>query len=186
VYLLPDKIRVSLFQNKMKGEEIMKAKSAASALCAVLMVSLFSCGNRERGVTMEQNAIFGKGNKASQKIFSNTGWVKMLHTDEDKVFDTQVYNVTFDSSARTHWHSHPGGQILLATQGRGYYQEKGKPARLLQKGDVVAIAPDVVHWHGAAPQQQFIHVGMSTRVHEGPAEWFGPVTDKQYAEATNR
>ena len=108
----------------------------------------------------------------------------MLHPDNDGVFDTQVYNVIFEPSARTYWHSHPGGQILLITSGTGYYQEKGKPARSLNPGDVVAIPPDVVHWHGAAPESTFIHIGMSTKVHLGPAKWFGPVTDEEYNEAT--
>lgn len=133
---------------------------------------------------MNAETIFARGEKASQEFFSHTVWVTMLHADEGKAFDTQVYNVTFEPSARTYWHSHPGGQILLCTSGRGYYQEKGKPARLLQKGDVVAISPNVNHWHGAAPDAEFVHIGMSTQVHLGPAEWFGPVTDQEYAEAT--
>lgn len=133
---------------------------------------------------MSADMIFAKGGRAPEEIFSNTVWLVMLHADEDKAFDTQVYSVTFEPSARTHWHSHPGGQILLVTSGRGYYQEKGRPARLLQKGAVVAIPPDVVHWHGAAPENQLIHIGMSTQVHRGPAAWFGPVPDPEYAEAT--
>ncbi len=108
----------------------------------------------------------------------------MLVTDPDKVYDTQANNVTFSPAARTFWHSHPGGQILLCTGGTGYYQAKGEPARLLKPGDIVTIPPDVVHWHGAAPDSEFIHLSMSTRVNLGPAEWFGPVTDEEYAEAT--
>jgi quercetin dioxygenase-like cupin family protein len=129
-------------------------------------------------------SVFPKGAQGPEEIFTNTTWVNMLHTDEDGTFDTQVYDVIFEPSARTFWHSHPGGQILLITSGRGYYQEKGKPARLLEPGDVVAIPPDVVHWHGAAPDSQFVHLGMSTKVHEGPAAWFGPVTDEEYGAAT--
>ena len=128
--------------------------------------------------------MFPKGDQGPKKYFSNTTWVKMLHTDEKGAFDTQVYNVTFEPSARTYWHSHPGGQILLITNGTGYYQEKWKPAQLLKPGDVVTIPPDVVHWHGASPKKKFVHLGMSTKVHRGPAKWFGPVTDKEYNEAT--
>lgn len=133
---------------------------------------------------MNDNTIFPRGTQGSKDYFSNTVWVNMLHADEDKVFDTQVYDVVFEPSARTYWHSHPGGQILLITSGTGYYQEKGKPAQLLKPGDVVAIPPDVVHWHGAAPDSEFVHIGMSTKVHTGPAKWFGPVTDEEYSEAT--
>jgi quercetin dioxygenase-like cupin family protein len=135
---------------------------------------------------MEKSAIFPKGDPAPSQVFTNTTWVAMLHTDEDGSFDTQVYNVTFEPAARTYWHSHPGGQILLITEGRGYYQEKGKPAQLLNPGDTVAIPANVVHWHGASPDSRFVHLGMSTQVHLGPAEWFGPVTDEEYVAATHR
>lgn len=133
---------------------------------------------------MNKSAIFPKGDQGPKEIFTNTTWVKMLHTDEGGAFDTQVYNVTFEPSARTYWHSHPGGQILLVTDCLGYYQEKGKAAQLLKPGEVVAIAPDVIHWHGAAPDSQFVHLGMSTQVHLGPAKWHGPVTDEAYRAAT--
>ncbi|HPQ67507.1 MAG TPA: cupin domain-containing protein [bacterium] len=133
---------------------------------------------------MTDSSVFPKGMQGPKEIFTNTTWVNMLHTDEQGVFDTQVYDVRFEPAARTFWHSHPGGQILLVTSGTGYYQEKGKPAQLLKPGDVVAIPPDVVHWHGAAPQSEFVHLGMSTNVHLGPAQWFGPVTDEEYGEAT--
>jgi quercetin dioxygenase-like cupin family protein len=153
---------------------------------ALLAVLILSCQNNKGGNVMENNAIFPKGDQGPKDYFTNTTWVNMLHPDSDGVFDTQVYDVIFESSARTYWHSHPGGQILLVTSGTGYYQEKGETARLLNKGDVVAILPDVVHWHGAAPDSPFIHIGMSTKVHLGPAKWFGPVTDDEYAEATGK
>ncbi len=136
--------------------------------------------------TMQYNTVFPKGDRGPKEVFTNTTWVRMLHTDDEGAFDTQVYDVIFEPSARTFWHSHPGGQILLVTDGTGYYQEKGKPARSLNPGDVVPIPPDVVHWHGAAPESHFIHIGMSTKVHLGPAKWFGPVTDDEYAEATGK
>jgi quercetin dioxygenase-like cupin family protein len=66
----------------------------------------------------------------------------MLHPDTNGVFDTQVYDVVFEPSALTYWHSHSEGQILLVADGVGYYQEKGKPAQLLKPGDVVPIPPD--------------------------------------------
>ena len=154
------------------------------AIAACLALGLAATSGK--GVhAMEKSAIFPKGDQAPSQIFTNTTWVAMLHTDEEGKFDTQVYNVTFEPAARTHWHSHPGGQILLITEGAGYYQERGKPAQLLKPGDTVAIPADVVHWHGAAPDSEFVHLGMSTRVHLGPAEWFGPVTDEEYDDATS-
>jgi quercetin dioxygenase-like cupin family protein len=129
------------------------------------------------------NSIFPKGEKGPADYFTGTTWVKMLVTDKDNVYDTQAYDVRFEAKARTKWHSHPGGQLLFVTSGKGYYQEKGKPARQLLKGDVVEIPPDVVHWHGAAPDSEFVHLGISTKTQEGPAQWFPEVTDEEYYEA---
>jgi len=163
----------------------MKPTKILILATTLYLISLTSCSSKGDN-KMSNNTIFPKGDKASGEIFSNTVWVKMLVTDEEKNFDTQVYNVTFEPAARTHWHSHPGGQILLVTKGTGYYQEKGKPARFLNEGDVVPIPAHVVHWHGASPENEFIHLGMSTQVHLGPAEWSGPVTDQEYNEATSK
>ena len=149
---------------------------------ALAVAFLTSCTGAN---TMTKSAIFPKGDRAPEAIFTNTTWVQMLHTDNDGGFDTQVYNVTFEPAARTFWHSHPGGQILLVTEGTRYYQEKGQPARVLKPGDTVAIASGVVHWHGAAPDSALVHLGMSTQVHLGPADWFGPVTDEEYTAATS-
>ena len=92
----------------------------------------------------------------------------------------------FEPGARTKWHSHRGGQILLVTGGTGYFQEKDHSARLLQKGDVVEIPPDVVHWHGAAPDSHFVHIGISSKTHEGPVQWFSDVNNEQYRKATGK
>ena len=127
---------------------------------------------------LENSVIFPKGEKASNDHFTGSVWVKMLVTED--VYNCPVYNVTFEPEARTYWHSHPGGQILLVTGGRGYYQEEGKTAQPLQEGSVVKIPPNTKHWHGASKDSYFVHVGMSTNPNLGDAEWFGPVTDQQY------
>lgn len=122
-------------------------KTLSTSVGLLLTVALVaSCSHGAN--TMNKNTVFPKGEQAPKEVFTNTTWVKMLHPDEDGAFDTQVYNVTFEPTARTFWHSHPGGQILLITEGAGYYQEKGKPAQLLKPGDVVAIASHVIHWYG--------------------------------------
>ena len=122
--------------------------------------------------------IFPKGNKGDAWIFTGDVWVKMLVTEKE--YNCSVYNVTFEPGARTHWHSHPGGQILLVTGGEGYSQEAGKPARPLSPGDVVKIPPNVKHWHGARKSSWFVHIGMSTNPQEGDAKWLGKVTDEEY------
>jgi len=144
---------------------------ACTALIAV------SCATKNNE-TMNTNEIFPKGQKAEAN-FTGTAWVEMLVTDNEN-FDTQVYNVTFEPGCRNYWHSHPGGQLLLVTSGEGYYQEQDQPIRLLRPGDVVEIEPDVIHWHGATPDSEFVHIGISTQVSKGPAEWYDPVSDEDY------
>ncbi len=126
-----------------------------------------------------QNAIFPKGEKASPDYFTGTAWVKILVLKDD-IFNTQIGNVVFEPGARNNWHTHGGGQILVCTDGIGYYQEKGKPIQLLHKGDVVRIAPDVVHWHGASPDSEFTHIAINTNTDKGVVEWMERVTDDEY------
>jgi quercetin dioxygenase-like cupin family protein len=100
---------------------------------------------------------------------------------EDSTLHARFGNVTFEPKARTNWHSHPGGQVLFITEGQGYYQALGQPARILRKGDHVEIPPNVVHWHGAGPDTEFAHIAISLNTDEGGAVWLGPVTDEEYA-----
>lgn len=98
---------------------------------------------------------------------------------------TSISNVTFKPGCRNNWHSHTGGQLLLVTAGRGFYQEQGRPARELLPGDVVEIAPDVVHWHGAAPDSWFSHLAVECNSSTNKNTWLGPVDDAQYAAAVS-
>jgi quercetin dioxygenase-like cupin family protein len=132
---------------------------------------------------MANNQIFAKGVKMDAH-FSGTAFVNFLMPDMNGVYNCQVYDVLFEAGCRNDWHSHPGGQLLLCTDGIGYYQEKGKAARRLTKGDVVEIPPDVVHWHGAATDSAFSHIGISPNTQKGPAVWLGEVTDDEYFNAT--
>jgi quercetin dioxygenase-like cupin family protein len=127
--------------------------------------------------------VFPKGEKIISNNFSGTVWLKMMGAS-DTTLHTSFGNVTFEPKARTNWHSHPGGQILFITEGQGYYQAKGQPARLLCKGDVVEIPRNVVHWHGAAPDSEFSHIAVSLNIDDGGAVWSEPVTEEKYNKAT--
>jgi len=126
-----------------------------------------------------QNTIFPKGERASVDYFTGVVWVKML-LPNDPALNCQIVNVVFESGARNNWHTHPGGQILIATDGTGYYQEKGNPIQLLRKGDVVNIAPDVEHWHGASPGSEFTHIAINPNTQKGIVVWLERVTDEEY------
>lgn len=82
---------------------------------------------------------------------------------------------------RNNWHIHHGaGQILLCTAGRGYYQEWGKPAQELNVGDTVYIAPEIKHWHGAAPKSYFVHIAESVPNENASNEWLEAVDEEEY------
>lgn len=83
-------------------------------------------------------SLFPQGDAIEGSNFNGTAYLQRLMTDSE-TFDVVVSDVIFEPKARNSWHSHPGGQILIATAGKGYYQEKGKPIQVLNPGDVVAI-----------------------------------------------
>lgn len=126
------------------------------------------------------NDIFPKGNLASPDQFTGTVWVQSLVKPADIEGLYSVGQVTFESGGRTNWHTHPAGQILLVTEGRGWYQERGKEAVVLQKGDVYVIPKDMEHWHGASHDSKFVHVAISNMVNGGNVTWMSPVTEEEY------
>lgn len=113
-----------------------------------------------------------------------TGEVWLAPLTEKKELNLPMANVTFEPGCRNSWHLHKAGQLLIATAGIGYYQEKGQPARRLFPGDIVEIAPGVEHWHGAAPNSWFAHIAITTNPQNNAAVWISPVSDDQYREAT--
>ena len=93
----------------------------------------------------------------------------------------RITNVTFEPKCRNNWHiHHKSGQVLLVLQGRGYYQEFGKPAQELHPGDVINVPPEVKHWHGASKNSWFVHLVIEAPVKKAETEWLEPVNDVEY------
>ena len=132
---------------------------------------------------LEEFSVFptGEKNEAFAKYFTGQSYLNMLTTE-----GVIIGNVTFEPGCRNNWHIHHansgGGQILLCTAGRGYYQEWGQPAREMQPGDVVVIPPEVKHWHGAAPDSWFAHLAVEVPGEECSNEWCEPVSDEDYSK----
>lgn len=133
----------------------------------------------DKANNLSESVIFPKGEKITNDYFRGVAWLEML-VPNDSTFNCPIGNVTFEPGARNNWHKHPGGQLLLVTGGKGYYQEEGKRVQVLHEGDVVKIRPDVKHWHGATPDSWFTHIAITTNAQKGDAEWLEPVTDKEY------
>ena len=126
--------------------------------------------------------IFTK-NPAPEEFLSKffTGEVSvymMLGNDENNEYS--IANVVFNPKARTNWHSHPKGQVLLILAGEGFYKAEGEPVQAISKGDVVNIPPHVNHWHGAASNSQFIHVALTNYQEGQNVSWGDRVTDEEY------
>src|SRR6266404_9274168 len=89
-------------------------------------------------------------------------------------------SVTFEPGARSAWHTHPLGQILIVTSGVGRVQAWGGPIQEIRAGDVVRISPGVKHWHGASPTTAMTHIAIQEALDGKAVEWMERVTDEQY------
>lgn len=118
----------------------------------------------------------GEKNEAFAQYFVGQSYLNMLSTER-----VTIGNVTFEPGCRNNWHiHHKGGQILLCTAGRGYYQEWGKEAQELHPGDVVNIPPEVKHWHGAAKDSWFAHLAVEVPAEGSSNEWLEVVNEEDY------
>lgn len=120
----------------------------------------------------------GEKNDAYAKYFVGQSYLSMLTNK-----GINIANVTFEPGCRNNWHiHHKGGQILLCTAGRGYYQEWGKQAQELKPGDVINIPSEVKHWHGAAPNSWFSHLAVEVPAEGGSTEWLEAVDEQEYSK----
>ncbi|PZR29252.1 MAG: cupin domain-containing protein [Azospira oryzae] len=157
-----------------------------SSMKNILILAFFctaiisSCAQEKRDNSQVANSIFPKGAKITNDNFKGTAYLKML-MDGDSLNPTSVGNVTFEPGARTKWHLHPGGQILLVIDGVGYYQEKGQAKKILRKGDVIKCPTNVAHWHGASIDTAFVQVAITNR-HLGETVWLHEVSEEEYKQ----
>ena len=89
-------------------------------------------------------------------------------------------HVTFEPGARTAWHTHPAGQTILITFGRGRVQREGGPVEEVAPGDVVSFAPNEKHWHGASPETAMSHIAIQEAVDGVAVTWMEQVADEDY------
>ena len=126
----------------------------------------------------QETAVFAKGKQVTNDNFTGEVWLENL-IQADSLNQNSVGSVTFAPGARSKWHSHPAGQILLVIEGVGYYQEKGQPKKILRKGDAIKCPAGIPHWHGASSDHKFVQVAVTGR-EKGETIWLEAVTDKEY------
>lgn len=132
--------------------------------------------NQAKSVKVIRN---GKPTKGSADYF--TGYVTVESRFSSEIPESYRGGiVNFDAGARTAWHTHPFGQTLIVTSGRGLVQSEGEAVQQITPGDVVWIPADERHWHGAAPDSPMSHVAISDPMNGSTVEWMEHVSDEQY------
>jgi 4-carboxymuconolactone decarboxylase len=129
----------------------------------------------------QENPTFPKGELSPTNVH-HVGdiWLNEL-TKADDIFNYNVTQATFSANARLDWHKHHSGQILLVTEGIGYYQERNKPLQIIQKGSVIKCNPDVELWHGATPTTGLVYIA-TTPIQKGKTVWLEPLSEKEYSK----
>jgi 4-carboxymuconolactone decarboxylase len=116
----------------------------------------------------------------------NTGNNTLIELNKaDSIFNFNIAVASFPSGKKLDWHYHPGGQILLITDGIGYYQEKGKPKKIVSKGKVIKCLPGVEHWHSASVETGVTYLAASP-AQKGATVWLQKVTDEEYDSVNTR
>lgn len=118
--------------------------------------------------------------KGSNDIFTGNVAIQPLYP-ANNAMRSSGGKVAFEPGARSNWHVHPVGQVLIITEGKGRTQEWGKPVQEIRAGDIVICPVGVKHWHGAAPDSPMAHISICEEKEPGKVvEWLEKVTDAQY------
>ncbi len=128
--------------------------------------------------------LFELGHAVSKDWFTGNAFIFPL-VARDQNNDFSAGSVTFEIGARTNWHTHPKGQVLIVIEGEGIYQEKNKAPKKIVKGDVVNIPENVVHWHGASAKTPMTHIAITNFKEDVQVTWLEPVHEAEFQEANN-
>lgn len=158
-----------------------RVKSIIGLVATMLLIACNNNKNQENMNEKNNNGLYPKGDKLSNEWFSGNAFLKPL-VAKDKNNEFLAGSVTFEIGARTNWHTHPKGQVLLVIEGKGFYQEKGKSAQSIQKGDVIKIGENVEHWHGATADSKMVHIAITNYKDDVQVTWLQPVTDEEFAK----
>ncbi len=132
----------------------------------------------------DRQPLFPRGEKGPASNFTGNAYNTPL-LPNDSTYHTLVGNVYFEKGARSNWHVHPAGQILIVIDGEGYHQLEGGPRQLMKKGDVVKCPPNAKHWHGATEKGSLTQMYILPNTQKGIVTWMEPVTDEQYTSMNN-
>src|SRR6478609_10384623 len=162
----------------------MKLNLINSISVLLLLVTLIRCDrdnnqNQQSESDSSKEAIFPKGELGPATNFTGKAYNFGLVAN-DSVYNTLVGNVYFEKSARSNWHLHPSGQILIVLNGEGYHQLEGQPRQTMKKGEVIKVPANTRHWHGATENNSLTQMYILPKTENGFVIWMEPVTDVQY------
>lgn len=142
----------------------------------LIYLTILFLGIITTNVIAQDQSIFTLGEKAKNVNHTGDVWLRELNSANDTI-NSQISVAVFAPNAKLNWHKHSAGQILLITDGIGYYQEKDKSVQIVKKGDVVRCLPGVEHWHGSTPNIGVTYVAISPK---STTTWLHPVNDVEY------
>ena len=143
----------------------------------LLLMTLLSAAVFTKAVAQDTSSFTQDGLVLTVRNTGNNTLVEL--NKADSIFTFNIAVASFPPGKKLDWHYHPGGQILLITEGIGYYQEKGKPKRTVHKGEVIKCLPGVEHWHGASVETGVTYLATSP-AQKGATVWLQKVTDEEY------
>lgn len=133
--------------------------------------------SREQTIIRNEEQVSIRG---TDKIFTGNARIDRIYPANNKM-RSNGSSITFEPGARTHWHIHPVGQVLIVTSGLGLTQEWGKPIQEIRPGDVIICPAGIKHWHGASANKSMTHIEINEADEAGKiVEWMEPVSDEQY------
>lgn len=122
--------------------------------------------------------MFDRAEKTAEfDTFSGPAYVSSLIGADNAAGAPDLHYVVFDPGVINNWHTHEGGQILIATDGIGYHQMEGEPVQVLYPGDVALCPPGVKHWHGGSADTSFAHIAVNTNPELTGLEWFDRISE---------
>jgi len=162
----------------------MKHKLINAISALLLLVTLIGCNSdrnqsQQSATDLSEETIFPKGELGPATNFTGNAYNFGLVAN-DSIYNTLVGNVYFEKSARSNWHIHPSGQILIVLDGEGYHQLEGQPRQTMKKGEVIKVPANTRHWHGATENTALTQMYILPKTENGFVTWMEPVTDEQY------
>lgn len=138
-----------------------------------------------RTVSEDNTVMFQKAEEPMvTDTFSGPAYVSTIIGSENVAGAPELHYVVFEPGVINNWHTHEGGQILIATDGIGYHQIEGQPVEILYPGDVALCPPGVKHWHGGSADTEFAHIAANTNPELNGLEWFDRISEEEYEQIT--